>query len=228
MVDDALDLAVALGAVLALAIILRDRANPRWWRPLAIAMVAIVVHDVVLRLPLHVPEARLLGGYWNWTGKLFAIAAGLGFAALVDPADSRRWLRLPAGDPVVYLGLGAVAVLAFVVSLLVMWPRPFDGETIAFQLTLPTIDEELFYRGVVLSLLSAATRSRVAPILITALLFGLAHIAVASFEPLVFIRTFAFGLVCGWLTVRSDRSLWPAAVFHSTTNTLPQLAGMLI
>ncbi len=58
-----------------------------------------------------------------------------------------------------------------------------DFETIAFQWTMPSIDEELFYRGVLLLMMNEAFTRRVtilgAPIgyggLLTSLLFGLAQ-----------------------------------------------------
>ena len=201
--------------------------GPSRWKAVALAAACLAVHTVLLELPRNVPALRVFGGSWNWSGKIFALAGSLLFVPLIATADRRRWLRVPAWDPVVYLGLAAIAILSFVVPLAFADSMPFDAETIAFQLTMPTLDEELLYRGILLSLLLHATGSRTAPVWITGLLFGLAHVSIASFDVLTFARTFAFGLVFGWLTIRSDRSLLPAAFLHSTTNTLPFLAQML-
>jgi membrane protease YdiL (CAAX protease family) len=224
---DALDLAVAIVALVGGALIARDPSNMRWRQTVALAAACLVLHTALLELPRYVPELRVFGGSWNWSGKVFALAGSLLFVPLVDAADRRRWLRMPAWDPVVYLGVAAVAILAFVGPLAFADSMPFSAETLAFQLTMPTLDEELFYRGVLLSLLVHATGSRTAPIWITGLLFGLAHVSVADFDMLTFLRTFGFGLACAWLTVRSDGSLLPAAFLHSMTNTLLFLAQMI-
>ena len=224
----ALDLALAVATLICGAWLARDRDNPRWGLTIAIAATCLALHVVLIELPRNVPAAQLLGGFWNWTGKLLGFAGCLLFVPLVDPADRRRWLRLPAWDPLVHLGLAAVAVLAFVVSLAIGDSIPFSADTIAFQLVIPTLDEELLYRGILLSLLVQATRSRAAPIWITAVLFGLAHLTLASIEPLNFFRTFGYGLVFAWLTVRCDGSLVPAAILHSSINVLPYLAQMLL
>jgi membrane protease YdiL (CAAX protease family) len=76
----------------------------------------------------------------------------------------------------------------------------------------PAICEELLYRGAILGLLLKGGNTRRA-VVIQALAFSLAHI--------ISIRlpwTFVFGLVMGWIRVRTG-SLWACMAVHFVFNT---------
>lgn len=75
------------------------------------------------------------------------------------------------------------------------------------------LSEEFLFRGVVMS--GLRSRSAVPALILTALLFMLMH---GSVETLPY--TFLYGLLLGWLTLRS-RSVWPAFAFHLTNNAIP-------
>ena len=81
---------------------------------------------------------------------------------------------------------------------------------------LPAVCEELFYRGYVLSGLSATKKRRGRPgvvaIVATAALFAVFHI-----YPEKWLGTFLVGLLLGLLAV-AGRSIWPAIVAHALNN----------
>ena len=75
--------------------------------------------------------------------------------------------------------------------------------------------EEIFYRGIILHLLKGYGKG--AAIVITALLFALAHGSIS-----VFVSPLVFGLVLGYVTVRNG-SVWPAIFMHFGCNLISWL-----
>jgi sodium transport system permease protein len=88
----------------------------------------------------------------------------------------------------------------------------------------PSITEEVAFRGFILSGLERGHRMRTA-ILISALLFGFLHVLLSMFNQL-FTATL-LGLVLGLMAIRS-RSLYPGIVFHFLNNSLALLIGTWI
>lgn len=132
----------------------------------------------------------------------------------------------------VSLGISVVALLAqLVVSLLVPESANPDLEGGANSLTTTTIvlaviilfttplqaaGEEYAFRGYLLQAVGSLARSRWVAILVTATLFALAH-GVQNF-PLFFDR-FMFGLISGWLVIRTGGLEAPVAM-HVLNNYL--------
>ncbi|WP_246104814.1 CPBP family intramembrane glutamic endopeptidase [Sphingomonas xanthus] len=107
-----------------------------------------------------------------------------------------------------------------------------DAEALAFQLSLPGLEEELFYRGLILLALNEALRSRVRFLgidwgwgaLLSCGLFGLAHAfttadATPAFDALYFALTALPSLLVVWLRERSGSLLFPVLV-HNAGNSL--------
>ncbi len=80
----------------------------------------------------------------------------------------------------------------------------------------PAIIEELAYRGFILSGLEGL-RNRWQAILITSILFGLAHFAIQQA-----IITFAIGMILGVIAIET-RSLIPCMIYHATHNSITVL-----
>lgn len=116
-----------------------------------------------------------------------AVSAGCGYAnsATLAPWHSARRLTLEQAPGSLKAALPVVALYcAFFFALALAFPNePATGEDMAFQLTMPGLEEEPFYRGLLLFTLYRAFTGRVrllgvdwgwgAPL--TCLLFGLAH-----------------------------------------------------
>ncbi|HNP35977.1 MAG TPA: CPBP family intramembrane metalloprotease [Woeseiaceae bacterium] len=170
---------------------------------------------------------------WNWLGKTMSLAGMLivaslpmfGFRRVGLTVEQRPNFRTPL---IVFLGLIALFVY------LAIGDRSgiADFETIAFQWTMPSLDEELFYRGVLLLMMNEAfTRKATilgAPIgyggLLTSLLFGLAHgfgYAEGSFQfdLMTFALTGIPSLILLWLRERTGSLLLPM-LGHSASNGL--------
>ncbi|MHB1688116.1 MAG: CPBP family intramembrane glutamic endopeptidase [Ignavibacteriaceae bacterium] len=118
----------------------------------------------------------------------------------------------------------------------------FDFDTVMFQLTMPGIDEELAFRGIMIGLLSQILVDNITikklkfgnpSILITSTLFGLLHALNLdknfniSFDLIIFLWTFSMGFVMGWVFVKSKSILFPI-IIHNITNVIMVLIPMLL
>ncbi|MFO0963054.1 MAG: CPBP family intramembrane glutamic endopeptidase [Phycisphaerales bacterium] len=181
----------------------------------------------------------------NWLGKSSALVATVAMAALLCAAGwtrSELGLVRPARGTML-VALGAALVLAGLRGFLAVRSgetTPLDWGNLAFQATLPGIDEELLCRGVFMAIVLRAVgdgRSReTRAILACALLFASLHgiaprhpmpghergLALGGgwelvFEPLLFGRTLVTGLVYGWLRLRTGSVLAPM-IAHNAAN----------
>lgn len=233
---------ISIAAVLAMLLAaggllgLRDRARfaPRW---LAVAAGLVLLNDALLTrgwgtLP------NLIPGGWNWQGMALSLAATLAIAAL--PAFGWRRVGLTLAQapgslrPAVPVAIGYG--LFFLAIALVFPGEPADGETIAFQLTMPGLAEEVFYRGLLLFALDRALAGRVRFLgvdwgwgaLLSCAVFGLDHAFGYgrdgfAFEPIIFALTAIPSLIAVWLRYRTGSVALPV-VLHNFGNAI----GLLI
>jgi membrane protease YdiL (CAAX protease family) len=94
---------------------------------------------------------------------------------------------------------------------------PFVAFFLAVTLLAPAV-EELTYRGLGISLL--APYGTALAIVVTGVLFGLAHGLLVGLPILAF-----FGIVVGWLRVRTD-SIYPPMALHATFNGIALVAAV--
>jgi len=225
-------LLLALGVVLGCAD--RKRFSPRW---LLIAALLVAINDALLtRAYGSLPD--LIGGEWNWQGKLLALAATLAIAA--TPAFGFRRVGLTlAQEPGSLKAALPVAVLycAFFVVIAVAFPDSrSSGEEVAFQLTMPGLEEEPFYRGILLFALDQAFTGRKRFLrvdwgwgaVLSCFLFGLAHAfgfshGSFSFDPMTMALTAIPSFIAVWLRLRTGSLLLPV-LLHNLGNSLSLLA----
>jgi membrane protease YdiL (CAAX protease family) len=171
---------------------------------------------------------------WNWTGKISAIIASLVFIGL--------WRGIPWRE-IGFTGFRKGSWLPFIVLVLLSFlflslslflsteDVPTKVETLLFQLTIPSIDEEIVYRGILLVLLNRAfgTPWKVEGAnvgwgwLIISVLCGLGHgigFTGSQFQfSLVSIITASIvSLTIGWMRERTG-SLYAAIFLHTTWNS---------
>lgn len=210
------------------------------FRPLLFVAIIYVSISAVLRIP-HV--GVFVDMQWNWQNKILVIASliviviaipGITWRKIGVKLPQRRWWI-----PVLQLIVIVVGVQFFIGPLTAM---PGTAESLGFQLTLPGLDEELMFRGLLLLLLDQALRSAPndttdvgAPIRWSAaastLLFGLAHGLIITdgfallFDPASIIFTGLLGAFLVWLRIRWD-SLLPAVIAHNAVNSSIVIANM--
>ena len=229
---------LGVGAILILAGValglLGRKVSARW---LVVAVGLVVLNDALLTngyglIPQIFPDSD-----WNWQGKALALAATLLIAALpvFGWRDSRLTVAQAAGSlkaavPVALLYIGFFTLIA--------WLFPNEAataETVAFQLTMPGLEEEAFYRGVLLLALDRAFPDRRSLLgvewgwgaLLSCLLFGLAHAfgysdGGFSFDPMTMALTAVPSVIGVWLALRTRSILLPV-VLHNFGNAITLL-----
>ena len=151
------------------------------------------------------------------TGLGWALVLGLAISTLAALASNRR--------PEVWDVLTSMRALY-------MLPAAF-----LLLLLTAAFTEEFFFRGVLQARLTDWTRSRVAGVLITALLFGIYHIPYAFLEPawpsygdlgaatrVALWEGGLGGLILGTVFVFAKRNLVASILVHACINLLPALA----
>lgn len=220
-------LALLLGAGGVIGLVGRREAfSPPW----LLAAAGLVLLNDALLTRFYGRLSDLIPGHWNWEGKLLALLATLAIASLPAMGWSRSGLTLRQADLKAPLIVAGLYGLLFVGLALAFPNEPNTAETLAFQLTLPGLEEEAFYRGVLLLVLGRAFTGRVRVLgvdwgwgaLLSCALFGLAHALGVShgkvgFEPLIFALTAGPSLIAVWVRLRTGSILLPV-LMHNVGN----------
>lgn len=236
LAEPALHILVVALSGLAFAAFDRQNFNLKWFAA-ALGLMALwsVIYELTGRhgiLPNLFEGAR-----WNWQDKIIAFAVFLGIAAL--PAFGWKevgWtfkhkpgsLRAVAPLTLIYAGL-------FIVLALMEPPTNGTAETVAFQLTMPSLEEELVFRGVLLFAFYKAFEGRWRLFNVgwswgaipSCVAFGLVHAmqlneGAIRFEWLYFLATAVPSLGAVWLRLRTGSLLIPI-LLHSVGNAASHL-----
>lgn len=175
-----------------------------------------------------------LSPQFNWQGKVLALATTLALIRIM-PGLSRRevglvWVQR-AGSLRPAIAFAAIVCLSAWLTRLVLG-RAFhapDPEAFLFQATLPGLDEEIVYRGILFLLLLRAfghpNRSpsvRWSIGLAISIVFGLAHGLSYSdggvrFQPVMVLMTGGLGVMFFWLKERTNSLVLPI-ITHNVIN----------
>lgn len=212
----------------------RKHFAPRW---LLVAALLVAVNDALLTRIYGMAPDLLPGSDLNWQGKALALLATLAIAA--HPAFQWRRVGLTlAHIPGSLKAALPVALLycAFFVSIALAFPGgTASGEDFAFQLTLPGLEEEPFYRGILLFALDRAYTGRVRLLgvdwgwgaVLSCALFGMAHAfgfsaGHFSFDAPTMALTALPAFIAVWLRLRTGSLLLPV-VLHNFGNAITML-----
>lgn len=203
------------------ALVFRRSFDARWF---AGALALYFLYDLLLTRGFFLIPNLPEGASWNWLGKAMSLAGMLVIAALPMFGFTRSGITLRQKSG----WIGAFAVFAVLSAVILYFAvttgdgQPDDAETIAYQWSMPGLDEEVFYRGVLLLAMNEAFRAKAnvlgAPIgyggLLTAVFFGLAHAMGYgaegfSFDAMTFAMTGVPSLILLWMRERSGSVLIP-------------------
>lgn len=218
--------ACAVGVVLH-----RGRVQCGW---IAAALILVVVHDALLTNAWGLVPIPGVGETWNWTGKLLALIGALAVAAHPALGLRRSGVTLVQDRRGLTGALIVSGLLALIFGGLAIWMggEGSSPEDFAFQLTMPGLEEELFYRGVLLLMLNEAfgrpLRILGAPMgwaaIVTSLAFGLDHAFGYGadgfrFDPLTLALTGGPALILVWLREKTGSLLLPV-LLHNYANVV--------
>jgi membrane protease YdiL (CAAX protease family) len=130
----------------------------------------------------------------------------------------------------------ALLYCAFFLGLALVFPNdPVSAENLAFQLTMPGLQEETFYRGLLLFALDRAFTGRVRLLgvgwgwgaVLSCALFGMAHAfgysdGGFSLDPLTLCLTALPSFIAVWVRLRTGSVLLPI-LMHNFGNTVMAL-----
>lgn len=222
------------------AFFLAERKSKENYLRIFLFSIIYIFYQIVLILPRFVPGLNFIDSKWNWEGKILGILFGIVcyfvFRNFFKENDFFT-LRQNMENFKKTLLVAVFAVLIVTIIAYFMGSSEFNGETLAFQLTMPGIDEEIMFRGILLGLLMTALRDKFPfldnpGVLLTAVLFGFMHALTMdkdysiSFEPIYFIHTGIGGFIFGWITLKT-RSILLAVLVHGAANFLAALVTMI-
>ena len=201
-----------------------------------LAAVYIGLDDFVTGLPSVVKSIDVIPGKWNWTGKVLSLFLSALVIAALKLSPKTIGLTLKQEYP----WLGFIAVLFFIVwgtcLGLLFKPGAPDAETIAFQAFMPSLAEEIVYRGIAPALLLGLINRREpidgipwAVVMSTSIIFGILHGLKYSggsfeFDSLSALFPFIGSILGGWLRFKTKSLLVPM-LGHSVANVAFHLAG---
>lgn len=229
---------VGAGATFALFIAFAERLGrrPVRWRWLAVALALLLGYWAAVVAGAAVQSGLPFAGglRWNWVGK--AISTGVTlvatFAVLRGAAlEAGLTLRARSGSLRPALTVtGALCAASWIAEALAADGRDMSAERLAFQALMPGLDEELFFRGLFLAVLTRALpdRGRLfgAPVgpadAVVAFVFAAGHgvgwgPAGATLDLPAFALTGGLGAGLLWLRRRTGSLLAPIAA-HNLIN----------
>ncbi|MFK8060967.1 MAG: CPBP family intramembrane glutamic endopeptidase [Polaribacter sp.] len=204
-------------------------------------IIFFLVNQISLYLPLIYPELRISNwnSHWNWTGKIYAIIGAIVFLLIYRKFPLKDYF-LTLKQENKFLKNGIIIVISILTIQILMdyffiSQKKWNLETLLYQFSMPGINEEIAYRGIMLGLLTKILKNKNlilnSSVWVTAILFGLAHGFSLSnefniiFKIQSFLTTMVYGLIWGWITIKSG-SILLALISHNLGNGVGNLIKM--
>ena len=233
-INPLLNIAVILPLLL---LFMKERTRENYCRIFSIVL-CYYICNLALTAQFHIDCLNIIGGSWNWDGKIYGIIWGIvAYFIFRDQFSENKFFTFKQNrdglKPAIW---AAVLVIGIPTLLGTLNTKEFNLETLLFQITMPGLDEEIMFRGVLLGLMCSCLRNdgptwRNPANLITSVLFGLVHALTVnnvsiSFSISSFIWTGMIGYGLGYMTLKT-RSILLAIVAHNLCNFLQNLVAMI-
>lgn len=182
---------------------------------------------------------------WNWEGKIFAFICSilLAFAFKKNIIENNFFTIKQKAKSIKYtLSVTLlITLLSAVITFFSEEKYELDFDTLAFRLTMPGLDEEFAFRGLMIAALLPSLKPAFSlgnfhfgnpAVAVTAFLFGLVHGISFNFnwpfqfDYFAFSYTFIFGFIWGWMLLKS-RSIVMPVVSHNLNNFVVTLVTMI-
>ncbi|MGE0088334.1 MAG: lysostaphin resistance A-like protein [Bacteroidales bacterium] len=220
-------------------LILKEKSKVNYQRILIFAF-CYIVYQLFLSLPAINDEFNFIESRWNWEGKIFGIIWGITSYFLFRRFFHENDFFTLKQNKKSYTQAMLVCIIYVTISTIIwfLFDKPaYDLESLIFELTLPGIDEEIIFRGIILGLFASSLKNKIPfignpSILLTAVLFALSHALsvksqyVIDFNLYQFLQTGFTGYILGWVTIKS-RSILLALLTHNLSNFLGALSTLI-
>ncbi len=232
MTDPIIEVGLQAGVIALIAVIIALFA-PKSFRIfwLLFALALIIVHDAFLLRIYGLIPSLAPASHWNWTGKILATVVMLSVASLplIGWRNSGIILRQAAKSGPAWI-VFAILTSAIFVAAIYTGNGHDDLDTIFFQWTMPGIEEEIFYRGVLLFVLNEVFTSKIKLFgaqfgwggVLATVAFGLIHslfygVEGVSFNLVPFLLTGGPSILLLWFRERTGSIVLPVLA-HNAVN----------
>jgi membrane protease YdiL (CAAX protease family) len=216
--------------------ILMEKNKENYYRVL-ILFFCFISYYVILSMSYYLRDINFLKniilGSWNWYRKFVAILWGV-LCYLVFRkylSDENNFFTIKQDKKhikSVFIISMVFIVLQSLIWLFYLGKSELNIEILLFNLIIPGIDEEIFFRGIFLGLLMCSIKKKIIifdnpSLLITALLFGLVHgfslgrDFSIKFYAINFLMTCTGGYIFGWIAIKT-KSIFIPIVVHNLAN----------
>ena len=218
-----------------LLIFMKERTKENYLRVLSIVG-CYLIYYFALTLQYHFDCFNIIDGSWNWDGKIYGVICGVVayFVFRRQFADNNFFTLKQNKEGLKSALKVVIAILSIAILGGIVNDNDFNPETLLFQISMPGLDEEIMYRGVLLGLMCSALRAggatwRNPAIIINAVLFGLVHSlslgdCALQFNSVNFMWTGLLGYGFGYITIKTRSILIPMLTHNLYNFTLNLLA----
>jgi len=201
--------------------------------------------SILNSLPELCNAFNISDGKWNWEGKIISFLGAILFIIIFNKRfKSNNFFTLKQKKdsikPIIIVVI-LLLISGTLFTYLSAEKNDFNLETLAFQISIPGLDEEFYFRGIMIGLLLSSLNNSLCigkvklgnpAIWITGILFGLVHGFHMTFDWQVrfdyfsFGYAFLFGSIWGWMAIKSRSILMPL-ISHNINNFTFTLLTMI-
>jgi hypothetical protein len=231
---------IQLAIILPVIIILAEKKKGNILRIILFCLCA-ALYTMILILPFFFKPFFIIKGTMNWNGKILSVIFWTSaYFFLRKYFVNNDFFRIKQEKQ--NLKITVSVSIAWIIFILIFYALPQNGiefniEGLLFDLTMPGTDEEIFFRCILLGLLSGCLKNKKIffvdiSVLILAVYFGLGHALMLSpdyslnFALKYFIYAGTWGYVQGWITIK-NRSILIPVIVHNIADFLVDLTVMI-
>lgn len=224
--------------IIIISIFFIKKFNKEIFQNLLLVTFFYLIMALLLVIPIKYNAFNFTNTNWNFSGKIYAILFSIIFFSIFKQRfKNQNYLKIKPEKKLlkhVFIVFGILILFGFLDGIIFGSPKNLDEEKLLYQFFMPSIDEELAYRGILLSLFSTIVINNIKviylkinpSILITALLFAIMHGLKVSenleitFYSYITCKTFIYGCFWAWITIKTKSILY-AMLFHTYSNVMP-------
>ena len=156
-INPLLNIAVILPLLL---LFMKERTRENYCRIFSIVL-CYYICNLALTAQFHIDCLNIIGGSWNWDGKIYGIIWGIvAYFIFRDQFSENKFFTFKQNreglKPAIW---AAILVIGIPTLLGTLNTKEFNLETLLFQITMPGLDEEIMFRGVLLGLMCGCLRN---------------------------------------------------------------------